>query len=195
MARALRYSAVAAGLAFGVFSLAVARRGGGYSFGGSSAFAGAAELTAGYALFAVGIAAWIRPREARLGAILVAASLAWFMWEWNNQAAGSAGVFTVGLVGCAALALLGCDSSGSAGTRAARSMSRSANEPSAGSLTSSMQSSVHNASAVHISGQLSRNGVPFGRPFSNHDPIFYKLSVDSPGPVVKATRASRHRRH
>jgi hypothetical protein len=71
-------------------------------------------------------------------------------------------VFTVGLVGCAALALLGCDASASGGTSAVSSMSRSASEPSAGSLTSSMQSSVHNASSVHVSGQLSRNGVPFG---------------------------------
>jgi hypothetical protein len=71
-------------------------------------------------------------------------------------------VFTVGLVGCAALALLGCDASGSAGTRAASSMSRPASEPSAGSLTNSMWSSVHDASSVHVSGQLSRNGVPFG---------------------------------
>jgi hypothetical protein len=71
-------------------------------------------------------------------------------------------VFTIGLVGCAALALLGCDASGSGGTSAASSMTRPAHEPSAGSLTSSMQSSVHNASSVHISGQFSRNGVPFG---------------------------------
>jgi len=71
-------------------------------------------------------------------------------------------VFTVGLIGCAALALLGCDAGGSGATRAASSMSRLASEPSAGSLTSSMQSSVHNASSVHVSGQLSRNGVPFG---------------------------------
>jgi hypothetical protein len=71
-------------------------------------------------------------------------------------------VFTVGLVGCAALALLGCSASGSAGTRAASSMSRPADEPSAGSLATSMRSSVQNASGVHISGQLSRSGVPFG---------------------------------
>jgi hypothetical protein len=71
-------------------------------------------------------------------------------------------VFTIGLVGCAALALLGCDASGSGRTSAASSMTRPANEPSAGRLTSSMQSSVHNASSVHISGQLLRGGVPFG---------------------------------
>lgn len=70
---------------------------------------------------------------------------------------------TVGLVGCAALALAGCEASGSSGTSApSSSMSGSANEPSAESLTSSMQSSVRNASGVHVSGQLSRDGVPLG---------------------------------
>jgi signal transduction histidine kinase len=98
MARALRFAVLAAGLAVGVFSLAVARGGAGYSFGGGSAFAGAAELAAGYALLGVGVAAWLRPRQARLGAILVAASFAWFLLEWNNPAAGSAIVFTIGLV-------------------------------------------------------------------------------------------------
>ena len=79
MTRALRSAVVVAGLALGVFSLAVARGGAGYSFGGSSAFAGAAELVAGYALLAVGVTAWMRPRQARLGAILIAASFAWFL--------------------------------------------------------------------------------------------------------------------
>src|SRR5215831_10527830 len=98
MTRALRFAVLAAGLALGVFSLAVARRGAGNSFGGISAFTGAAELAAGFALLAVGFAAWMRPHQARLGALLVAASLAWFLLEWNNPAAGSAFVFTVGLV-------------------------------------------------------------------------------------------------
>src|SRR6516165_8628440 len=98
MTRALRSAVLVAGLALGVFSLAVARGEAGYSFGGSSAFAGATELVAGYALLAVGFTAWMRPRQARLGAILVAASFAWFLLEWNNPAAGSAGAFTAGLV-------------------------------------------------------------------------------------------------
>jgi signal transduction histidine kinase len=98
MTRALRLAVLAAGLALGVFSLAVARRGAGYSFGGSSAFAGAAELAVGYALLAVGLAAGLRPPQAGFGALLVAASFAWFLLEWNNPAAGSAGVFTAGLV-------------------------------------------------------------------------------------------------
>src|SRR6516162_3474739 len=106
MARALWFAVLAAGLAVGVFSLAVARGGAGYSFGGGSAFTGVAELAAGYALLAVGLAAWMRPRQARLGAILVAASFAWFLLEWNNPAAGSAVVFTIGLVVYAAAAPL-----------------------------------------------------------------------------------------
>jgi signal transduction histidine kinase len=98
MARALRIAVLVAGLALGVFSLAVARGGAGNSFGGASAYAGAAELAAGYALLAVGFAAWMRHCQARLGAILVGASFAWFLVEWNNPAAGSALVFTIGLV-------------------------------------------------------------------------------------------------
>jgi signal transduction histidine kinase len=97
MTRALRSAVLVAGLTLGVFSLAVARGGAGYSFGGSSAFAGAAELGAGYALLAVGVTAWMRPRQAGLGVILVAASFAWFLLEWSNPAAGPV-VFTTGLV-------------------------------------------------------------------------------------------------
>jgi signal transduction histidine kinase len=97
MTRAMRIAVLVAGLALGVFSLAVARGGAGYSFSGGSALAGAAELVAGYALLAVGFSAWMRPRQARLGAILIAASFAWFLLEWSNPAAGSV-VFTTGLV-------------------------------------------------------------------------------------------------
>ena len=61
MARARRFAVLAAGLAFGVFSLAVARRGAGYSLGGGSVRAGAAELIAGFALLAVGVIAWMHP--------------------------------------------------------------------------------------------------------------------------------------
>jgi signal transduction histidine kinase len=97
MARGLQFAVLTAGLGFGVFSLAVARRGAGYSFGGDTVIAGAAELIVGYALLAVGLAAWLRSRQARLGVILVAASFAWFVPEWNNPGAGSAVVFTAGL--------------------------------------------------------------------------------------------------
>jgi len=71
--------------------------------------------------------------------------------------------FTIGLAGCAAVALAGCEASGSSGISATtNSMSGSAKEPSAASLASSMQSSVRNASGVHVSGQFSRDGVPLG---------------------------------
>jgi signal transduction histidine kinase len=87
-----------AGVAFGVFSLAIARSEPGYSFGGGSTVASAAELVAGYALLSAGLVASARRREGKLGAILVGASIAWFLLEWNNPGAGSAFVFTTGLV-------------------------------------------------------------------------------------------------
>jgi len=87
-----------AGLAFGAFSLAIARREPGYSFGGQSAFASAAELVAGYALLVVGLVAWARRPESRFGHLLTAASFGWFLLEWNTPGVGSAFVFTVGLV-------------------------------------------------------------------------------------------------
>jgi signal transduction histidine kinase len=97
MARALRLTVAVAGLAVGALSLAVARHEPAHSFGGDSALAGVAELLAGYALLAVGLVASSRGRERRLGAILVAASLGWFLLEWNNPGAGSAFVFSIGL--------------------------------------------------------------------------------------------------
>ena len=96
MARATWIAVLAAGLAVGAFSLAVARDAPAYSYGGGSTFAGAAELVAGYALLAVGLTALGR-RQARVGELLVAASFAWFLLEWNNPRTGSAFVFTVGL--------------------------------------------------------------------------------------------------
>ncbi len=40
-------------------------------------------------------------------------------------------------------------------------------------------------------GAFNGNGVPFGRPFSNHDPIFYKLSVDAPDGGSSAVSSPR----
>src|SRR5262249_62125913 len=80
----------------GGFPLAVAHGSPGFSFGGGSTAAGALELITGSALLAVGVAALVR-REAVVGALLVAASFAWFMPEWNSPGAGSAVVFTTGL--------------------------------------------------------------------------------------------------
>src|SRR4029079_8730609 len=33
-------------------------------------------------------------------------------------------------------------------------------------------------------GVFTGNGVPFGRPFANHDPIFFKIAAPSPGTLV-----------
>jgi len=98
MARGSRLAVLTAGLAFGTLSVALARGEPDYSFGGTSAFGGAAELIAGYALLAVGLVAWARRGEGRLGMILLAASFAWFVLDWNNPGDGSAFIFTVGLV-------------------------------------------------------------------------------------------------
>jgi signal transduction histidine kinase len=98
MARAGRLAVLSAGLAFGAVSIAFARSEPGYSFGGASAFGSAAELVAGYALLAVGLVALARRGEGRLGGVLLAASFAWFLLEWNNPGNGSAFVFTLGLV-------------------------------------------------------------------------------------------------
>jgi hypothetical protein len=66
-------------------------------------------------------------------------------------------VFSISLAGCAALALVSCDAGGSGGTSG--SVAGAAGEPSAASLVSAAQSSVRNASSVHVSGQLSQDGV------------------------------------
>ena len=83
----------AIGIGAAVVSVAVARAGPGYSFRGTSALATAVELVAGVALLTIGVVAPAR----RFGALLGAASLAWFLVEWNNPEAGSAAVFSAGL--------------------------------------------------------------------------------------------------
>jgi signal transduction histidine kinase len=98
LAMVLRFALLGLGFAVGACSLVLAQRGSEYSFAASSAYAAAAELIAGYALLAVGLIATARPRQWRLGVILVAAAIAWFLPEWNNPATGSSFVFSVGLV-------------------------------------------------------------------------------------------------
>ena len=86
-----------AGLALGVFSLAIARDDP-FSFAGTSLGGAVALLGAGWALLACGLAFWGRHPGNAVGLILVAASGAWFVAEWDNPGVGSAIVFTVGLV-------------------------------------------------------------------------------------------------
>jgi signal transduction histidine kinase len=95
--RLLQATALAGGLAVGALAIAVARSKPEYSFGGAAALTSASELAAGYALLLVGLIAWARRRQGALGPILVAASVGWFLLEWNNPGTGSAFVFTTGL--------------------------------------------------------------------------------------------------
>ena len=95
-----------AGLALGAFSLVVARDNSTVSFAGTSLGGAVALLGAGWALLACGLAFWGRRHGNAVGPILVAASGAWFVAEWDNPGVGSAIVFTIGLVLYAACAPL-----------------------------------------------------------------------------------------
>jgi signal transduction histidine kinase len=86
---------VPAAVAVGALSVAIARDEPGYSLSGRSLPWNALELVAGFALAATGLAFWGR---GRFGPLAVAAGLGWLLVEWNNPGAGSALVFTVGLV-------------------------------------------------------------------------------------------------
>src|SRR5215203_2896052 len=87
-----------AGLALGAFSLFVARDLATFSFAGTSLGGAVALLGAGWALLACGLAFWGRRPANALGSLLVAASGAWFVAEWDNPGVGWAVVFTIGLV-------------------------------------------------------------------------------------------------
>jgi signal transduction histidine kinase len=93
-----------AGLALGVFSFMVARDDPTFSFAGTSLGGAVALLGAGWALLASGLAFWGRRHGNAFGPILVAASGAWFVAEWDNPGVGSAVFFTIGLVLYAACA-------------------------------------------------------------------------------------------
>ena len=97
-----------AGGAVGAGSVALARAEPAFSLAGRSTVRAAAELLAGYGLIAAGALAWRRRPESAFGLLLAAAGFGWFIAEWNNPNAGSALVFTVGLVlgsSCAAFAV------------------------------------------------------------------------------------------
>jgi signal transduction histidine kinase len=87
-----------AGLALGAFSLVIARDNPTLSFAGTSLGGAVALLGAGWALLACGLAFWGRRPGNAVGPILVAATGAWFVAEWDNPGVGSAVAFTIGLV-------------------------------------------------------------------------------------------------
>jgi signal transduction histidine kinase len=94
------------GLALGVFSLVIARDDPTFSFAGTSLGGSVALLGAGWALLAGGLTFWGRRPGNAVGPILVAASGAWFVAEWDNPGVDSAVAFTIGLVFYAACAPL-----------------------------------------------------------------------------------------
>jgi signal transduction histidine kinase len=86
---------VTAAVAAGAVSVAISRDEPGYSLSGGSLLWNLAGLAAGLALAATGLAFGGRGRFGRLA---VAAAVGWFLLGWNNPGAGSAFVFTGGLV-------------------------------------------------------------------------------------------------
>src|SRR5690242_14930547 len=86
---------IPAAVAAGAVSAAIARDEPGYSLSGGSLLWNAAGLAAGLALAATGLAFGGR---GRFGLLAVAAAVGWFLLGWNNPGAGSAFVFTGGLV-------------------------------------------------------------------------------------------------
>ena len=86
------------GISVGLGTLALVRHSPGGSLAGSSTLGAAALLVTGWLAITVGLGTWRRHRGNRVGALLVAAGFAWFVTEWNNPGAGSAPVFTVGLL-------------------------------------------------------------------------------------------------
>jgi signal transduction histidine kinase len=86
------------GAAFGLLTLAQTRSAPGESFAGTSWVGAVAELTAGWALIAAGVAeTWRRPAS-RAGLLLAGAGIGWFFAEWNNPGLGSSAAFTFGLI-------------------------------------------------------------------------------------------------
>jgi signal transduction histidine kinase len=88
-----------AAVAVGLLSLAAARRDPVNSFAGTSALRAIAELAAGWSLVAAGLLFWMRHVASRVGPLLTATGLAWFVQEWASSGVGSSLAFTAGLVG------------------------------------------------------------------------------------------------
>ena len=86
-----------AGLLAGAESALIARRTPGYSVV-SSTVATALMLLAGWALLAAGVVLLRKVEKRLVGALLGAASLAWFIAQWDSAWAGSVLVFGAGLV-------------------------------------------------------------------------------------------------
>ena len=98
LAVGVRLAVAGLGVATGLLTVGVARRADGASFVGRSTVADAVLLLAGWSVMAAGLWLVFRPGGRVSGALLTAGGFAWFVGEWNTQLAGSALVFTTGLV-------------------------------------------------------------------------------------------------
>ena len=94
----MRAGAVVFGVAFGLVSVWLATRPTGLSFAAASEANTVVELAAGWSVIAVGFTTWIRSPEKRLGPLLTAAGLTWFLVGWTNPGTASPLAFTMGLV-------------------------------------------------------------------------------------------------
>jgi signal transduction histidine kinase len=88
---------VAAGLALGVSTLAVARSGSGFSLASSVNFGTAALLCGGWSLMVAGLVLGFDQRRMVMSLLLYGAGCAWLVAEWDNPATSSAVIFTVGI--------------------------------------------------------------------------------------------------
>jgi signal transduction histidine kinase len=95
-----------AGVVLAMGTLVLARQSVGSSFAERSTVGGVVLVLAGCSAIGVGVVAWRRPSERRYGCLLAAAGFAWFLAEWNTPRAGSALVFTLGVLLFAACAPL-----------------------------------------------------------------------------------------
>lgn len=90
--------AVAFGVGFGLVSVWLALRPPGLSFAATSPVNTLVDFAAGWSVMAVGFTTWIRSPEKRLGPLLTAAGLTWFLVGWTNPGTASPVAFTIGLV-------------------------------------------------------------------------------------------------
>ena len=91
LTRGAQLAVLAVGVATGLATVAVVRR----SYATAETVLG---LAAGWLLLAAGVAALARPARRPFGVVVSLASVAWFVAQWNSPDAGSAWMFTAGLV-------------------------------------------------------------------------------------------------
>jgi signal transduction histidine kinase len=93
----LRLVLLAGGLALGLFTLAVAVSGAGFSLALSTTIGPAALLGGGWSLMVAGLLVGLDRRRPVTTLLLYGAGIAWFLAEWDNPASESAVVFSIGV--------------------------------------------------------------------------------------------------